>query len=279
MTCTIVNQRKPEIKVIKDIVPDTDTGKFNLKIDSTVFNNGGPGYGDNGTTGFQQVSAGSHTVSEAGNGTTNLSDYSSRVNCDSGKGSTNPGTSHTFSIAYGEQVTCTIINTRLGRISGKKYYDANLNGQWDTGEPGIANWKITYTGAASGTLTTGAGGTFSASLIPGSYTLAEKVANSPWIQIGNTVDQTSASGGSTATLNNKRYSLGIVGGGEVTGLNFGNVCTGAGGGNTIGFWSNSNGQKLIGEDDLLEIRNLNLKNANGFHFDPDDQGPGQDVAE
>ena len=73
VVCTFTNRRKPEIKVIKDIVPDTDTGKFNLKIDSTVFNNGGPGYGDNGTTGFQQVSTGSHTVSEAGNGTTNLS--------------------------------------------------------------------------------------------------------------------------------------------------------------------------------------------------------------
>ena len=84
----------------------------------------------------------------------------------------------------------------MAEISGKKYYDANLNGQWDPNETGISGWKIAYTGAASGTLTTGAGGTFSTFLMPGNYTLAEKVANSPWIQTGNTANQASASGGS-----------------------------------------------------------------------------------
>ena len=78
MTCTITNQRKPEIKVVKDLVPNTDRGRFDLKIDSTPFTNGGAGYAD-GDTGFQKVTTGSHTVSEVGHGTTNLTDYASKV--------------------------------------------------------------------------------------------------------------------------------------------------------------------------------------------------------
>jgi len=44
---------------------------------------------------------------------------------------------------------------------------------------------------------------------------------------------------------------------------FGNVCFGAGGGLTLDFWSNKNGQKLETADDFSMLTNLCLRNADG----------------
>ena len=210
------------------------------------------------------VDPGTYTVDELAESGWDLTS----ISCDDANSTGTGNSTATFNVEAGETVTCTFNNARLGDISGKKYYDSNTNGQLDAGEPGIPNWPITFTGTDSGTVTTGAGGSFATSLLPGSYLLAEKVANSPWIQTGNLVDQTSASGGSSATLANKKYNLTITGGGSITGLNFGNVCLGAGGGLTLGYWSNKNGQAQIGADDLAMLRALNLRNANGSNFDP-----------
>jgi hypothetical protein len=51
-------------------------------------------------------------------------------------------------------------------------------------------------------------------------------------------------------------------------VEFGNLCLGGGGGRTLGFWSNRNGQALIGGDDLAMLVALNLRNADGSNFDP-----------
>ena len=51
-------------------------------------------------------------------------------------------------------------------------------------------------------------------------------------------------------------------------VEFGNLCLGAGGGLTLGFWSNQNGRALFGADDLALMVSLNLRNANGSNFDP-----------
>jgi hypothetical protein len=51
-------------------------------------------------------------------------------------------------------------------------------------------------------------------------------------------------------------------------VEFGNVCLGPGGGKTLGFWSNKNGQALINSDDLAMLRGLNLVNSFGNNFDP-----------
>jgi hypothetical protein len=59
----------------------------------------------------------------------------------------------------------------------------------------------------------------------------------------------------------------VTAGGSPT-VEFGNVCVGAGGGLTIGFWSNRNGQALLGAGDLALLVSLNLRNANGTDFDP-----------
>jgi len=164
--------------------------------------------------------------------------------------------------------------TPFGVVSGMKYYDANTNGQWDSGEPGIAGWPIDFTDGVSGTLTTDSSGMFSASFVADTYTFAEQVAGSPWMQTGNLVDQSSTSGGATVTLNgDKSYTVVVVDGSTASGLNFGNVCLGAGGGHTLGFWSNKNGQATMKNGDnfaaaLAFLSGLNLRKADGSNFDP-----------
>lgn len=164
--------------------------------------------------------------------------------------------------------------TPFGVVSGTKYYDANTNGQWDPGEPGIGGWPIDFTDGASGTLTTDSSGNFSASFVADTYTFAERVAGSPWIQTGNLFDQSSTTGGASVTLNpDKSYTVVVVDGSTASGLNFGNVCLGAGGGHTLGFWSNKNGQATMNDGGTLQpelalLTGLNLRNADGSNFDP-----------
>jgi hypothetical protein len=161
-------------------------------------------------------------------------------------------------------------------VTGKKYYDVSPFGRYD-GEVGIAGWQITYTDintSISTTFTTDANGEFAFSLAPGTYDFQEVQANPPWLQTGNTVNQTTSSGGNSATLSNFVYRVTAVLGAEgaaaprTDGLYFGNVCLAGGGGLTIGFWSNPNGQRLITSGDLYLLRSLNLRNADGSNFDP-----------
>lgn len=51
-------------------------------------------------------------------------------------------------------------------------------------------------------------------------------------------------------------------------VEFGNLCLGPGGGKTLGFWSNKNGQALFGSDDLAAMVALNLRNGDGTDFNP-----------
>jgi hypothetical protein len=62
------------------------------------------------------------------------------VECDSGKGSTVPGTSHTFSLDYGDQVTCTFTNSRLPTIIVRKITTGTAGGPFTfttTGDHGF----------------------------------------------------------------------------------------------------------------------------------------------
>jgi hypothetical protein len=177
----------------------------------------------------------------------------------------------------------------FGSISGTKYYDANADGILDNGEVGIPGWQINLTDSVNQTLPTDTNGNFTFSnLVQDTYTLKEiqatnqvcvteiiggvstLVCSPAWIQSGNTQSQASSSNGqSTITLNNFVYTVNLADEDDVTGVNFGNVCVGAGGGLTIGFWSNKNGGKLItAGNDRLFLDGLNLRNADGSNFDP-----------
>src|SRR6266478_9080499 len=72
------------------------------------------------------------------------------------------------------------------------------------------------------------------------------------------------------TPNSISVTLGLD---DIKSVAFGNVCTGAGGGLTKGFWSNKNGQAKINDGgtsvpELAILSSLNLRNALGANFDP-----------
>ena len=67
------------IEVIKDLVPDTDPGLFDLNIDNGPVEK--PNAGDNGTTGKVAVQAGPHSVSESAGTGTALTRYASSITC------------------------------------------------------------------------------------------------------------------------------------------------------------------------------------------------------
>lgn len=117
-------------------------------------------------------------------------------------------------------------------LSGRKCYDANLNGLCDENESGIPGWQIYLGGDGDSNTTTDADGDYAFLNLPdGSYAVCEVIPeNAPvWI---NT---------SPALID------GIVLPPDSEDNDFANVCLGAGGGRTLGFWSNKNGAKLFDE--------------------------------
>jgi hypothetical protein len=143
-------------------------------------------------------------------------------------------------------------------ISGKKFYDANVNGVLDVGEVGIPLWQIYLNDQGGDTLdsntTTDLDGDYEFPNLPaGTYDVCELIPGlaPTWVN-------------TTPTL----ISDIDLDPDDSVDNNFGNVCLGPGGGHTLGFWSNRNGQKLFGADDLAAMVALNLRNADGSHFNP-----------
>lgn len=133
-----------------------------------------------------------------------------------------------------------------------KFYDANANGILDINESYIDGWQfkigedIHLTRESLSCMVVG----------PGTYSVTEVNAiesfpTGPWVHTTAT------------TVENITLAAG-----DHVEIEFGNVCVGAGGGLTLGFWSNKNGQAQFGSDDLALMGALNLRNANGTAFDP-----------
>jgi hypothetical protein len=144
-----------------------------------------------------------------------------------------------------------------------KYYDADADGQHDPGEVYLDNWKfhiqdnidwIRYTPVDM-------------VLDPDEYSVSEfKPNETNWIgtDIGTVPNDP------LTNMPTKHYVLADKD--DVT-AEFGNVCVGAGGGKTLGFWSNNNGQATMNDNgsvapELALLSGLNLRNANGTNFDP-----------
>jgi hypothetical protein len=101
------------ITVTKELVPETDTGLFDLLVDGTVR---ASGVGDGGTTGPVTVAAGERTVSEAAAAGANLDDYTTEIECteDSNAASPLTGSGASLSgipVAAGDVWVCTVTNT------------------------------------------------------------------------------------------------------------------------------------------------------------------------
>jgi hypothetical protein len=127
-----------------------------------------------------------------------------------------------------------------------KFYDANANGINDDAQP-IVGWKIHIQDGIDLVRFT----PVSVEVAPDDYIVTEFLPIEPnWV--------------STTT---NPVLITLVAGQDAT-VEFGNLCLGEGGGHTLGFWSNRNGQRLIGATDLALLTALNLRNASGAHFDP-----------
>jgi len=138
-----------------------------------------------------------------------------------------------------------------GMLNVIKFYDTNTNGSKDPTEVEITGWEVivgaqaTFPSVVETKLTP-----VNIVVSPGCYTAQEGDATS-WIHTSPKIDSKEVVAGGTATIS------------------FGNVCLGAGGGLTLGFWSNKNGQALITSTDLQHLRDdFCLRNADGSQFNP-----------
>jgi hypothetical protein len=154
-----------------------------------------------------------------------------------------------------------------GALQAYKFYDANANGVFDAGDLDLPDWKMTLTSTNLGvdsTHYTGADGTTTWDpLIPDSdYMVTEGTPVE-----GNWVHSATIYTGHDGSPQNPAGPL-TVNPGETTTVAFGNYCTKPSNGRTLGFWSNKNGQALVGSDDLALLVSLNLRTANGSDFNP-----------
>lgn len=153
-----------------------------------------------------------------------------------------------------------------GSVRAFKFYDADADGHYDQNiDILLDGWKMTLGSFEQGidsTHYTSAGSAQWDNLLPGiDYTVGEGVPTQ-----GNWVHSATIYTGHDGSPENPAGPLTVVAG-QVTSVLFGNYCTVPSNGRTLGFWSNKNGQSLIGSDDLQVLYALNLRNADGSHFD------------
>ena len=213
--CTFTNTRLPKVKLVKDLEPASDTGTFNLDItQGGVSKASASGIGDGGAapaSGFVTVAAGSVTVSETAAGTTALADYAKSIACTGKTGNTGQA-SYTFNIANGEEVTCTITNTRLPKVKLVK----DLIPGNDTG---TFNLDITQGGVSKASASgIGDGGAAPASgfvtVAAGNVTVSETAGSAVLADYAKQISCDSSKG--SAAANATSYTFAIANGESVT---------------------------------------------------------------
>jgi hypothetical protein len=155
------------LRVVKSLSPAADPGKFNLQIDGTTQ---AADVGDGGNTGQQTVVPGTRTVGETAGTATSLSDYTSSIVCraDDGAGSmvasgSGPGP-FDVPVSSGDQIACTITNTRTGALRVIKSLSP-------VADPGRFNLQID--GATQAADVGDGGNTGLQALNPGTHTVQE----------------------------------------------------------------------------------------------------------
>jgi len=152
----------------------------------------------------------------------------------------------------GNVADCRFEVTVLGTICATMFYDANVNGTQDIGEPGISGWKIVLTDSSTNSTTvfTGSNGTVCVNVPAGTYTVTEVPPTGRWWNTRPTSCQVTVS---PAACDQS--------------CSFGNACTNApANGLTLGFWSNKNGENILAANPgwVSLLNGLGcLRNANG----------------
>lgn len=173
------------------------------------------------------------------------------------------GTSgETHAVVYG--------NVGLGSADPCKVYDRSGNGTADSGEPGVAGYRmqltgVTILGATVGPIvqTTGADGcTTFGNLQPGSYTLSELISSGTWRATGDTsyTFAVQSTLGSDGALHGSSYTF-----------TFTNDCTGSARFGTKGYWHNVNGLAEMTQDDIDYANSLAPYSAPSSYFGDGDE--------
>jgi len=157
----------------------------------------------------------------------------------------------TVNLDEGEDITCTITNKDIrGEVKVRKFYDLNADGVYDEPtDPLIIGWKVNVDGIDQFT-------TFLGLYLPGQITVYEYLPiQLNWIATTPTTF-------TPEVVTDQRVNV-----------KFGNLCLGPGGGHTLGFWSNKNGQATMNDGgtlapELALLSGLNLRNGAGANFDP-----------
>lgn len=246
------------IEVVKNLVPANDSGLFNLQVNG-ITATGSANVGNGGDTGKVGVAAGSNNFGETAGTLTNLSNYTSSASCvDATTGGavsttgTNPWTVNT---AVGQNIVCTITNTKLSAsiTVNKTLVPSN--------DPGLFNLQIDGSTAGTGG-NVGNGGTTGAItvLTTGTHTVSETAGNGT-----NLSDYTT-----TYSCNNNLSGSGTsVGPFSVT-ANQNVICTFTNTRNT----GSVNAHKLVDADGngTYEINTDSGANALGFNWSLDTVG-------
>jgi hypothetical protein len=128
-----------------------------------------------------------------------------------------------------------------------KFYDANANGIKDTGEVSINGWLFTIV-ADDNLFNQRFTSPLCIVTAPGLYHIFEAdTVETNWVHTTPITQDATIPPDTT--------------------VEFGNVCLGAGGGLTLGFWSNKNGQNLENNADFTFLTGLCLRNATGGNQD------------
>jgi hypothetical protein len=177
-TCTITNKRKPWVKVIKSLVPSSDSGRFNLQVNG-VTKKTDAGNGDD--TGQVNVAVGSNpTVGEVAGSVGQLSDYESSIACtgDSSATASNGGPLSVGTLNAGQSATCTITNSRRAQLKVIKTFVGDTSGRVD-----LKIDNATYGNSGNGFGTTNVGTDFQ-NVSTGAHVVAE-VAHSSATDLSN----------------------------------------------------------------------------------------------
>ncbi len=231
----------------KVCVPNSDTGKFNLKIDGSTTENGANAP-CGGTTGAVVVNTGTHTISETAGTGTNLSDYTVVIGGDC-------AADGSVTLSAGNNKTCTITNTKRGSITVHKNVLApDGNDVSDT-----HSFSVTLNSGNTNPVSEASSYTYS-NLTPGNYSIGENVdANYDFMNFSQDTDPETSGAQITIapgqnvdlTITNKQKQGSLVVKKVVTNPNGGTAVA-----SNFSFKLNSGdpvkfiGDSLLGENDL-----------------------------
>ena len=180
IVCTITNTRiKGKLTVKKALVPSTDSGRFDLSIDTTLV---ADDVGDNGS-GYRMLDPGTYSVTEAAGTTTPatvLSNYDRSVICKTSGGTTVAsnitGAALNVDVDSGDDITCTFTNKRRPTLIVQKVIKP-------TGSATSFEFQTGPSGSGYSGFSLAGGQQNSQILSPGDYT-AKEIVPLGWVLTG-----------------------------------------------------------------------------------------------